>query len=378
MRFRLRGLLPAPRTDTGIGGRVTAVLRPVIVLPHRERGIADDRRIRVGHGRAHGERAAGILSGAREVVRERHRAVVAGGGAAEKPYAQPFAEAGVDQAVDRVGAACAVRHDRHGAFGDARDGGVVEAAGHGFGMVVRQVGADDDHRFGPVPQRADHVADFAGRRVAGVERDDRQIVAQHPLQEGDLHLDGVFPRMGRIVDDHGRHGEHRLPFGGDVDGDDAERRGACGGGRARHAAHGDAMRRPDDHRAADRAAPAFEQRVGERRGRPRIHVAGMRHDHRFRRAVRQAARHAPQQTARLVQLPVDHAAQRIRVGRVERAGHGRGADARAGADARRIPLWIVIVSSKPHHGNHLCLHRSPRSARTRSRRSAVAARGRLR
>ncbi len=76
----------------------------------------------------------------------------------------------------------------------------VDSAGLGVGQIVRQVGADDDQRFVAAPEPFEHLRDRLRRRVADGQRQQRKI-AEHRLQEGQLHFERVLLGVRGFADD---------------------------------------------------------------------------------------------------------------------------------------------------------------------------------
>ena len=145
-----------------------------------------------------------------------------------------------------------------------------------IGQVVRQVGADDDQRLVAAPQALEHLRHLVGAGVADGQRHQREG-GQRALQERQLHLERMLPRMGRGVDLHLAQ-PAQLRRRVRIELDAAERRVEGGGIAQGQAAHGDAMGGAEQHDAPDLAAPRRQQGIGLCRHRPRVHVAGVRHD----------------------------------------------------------------------------------------------------
>ena len=133
---------------------------------------------------------------------------------------------------------------------DARERRAVDRARLLVRVVVRQVGRDHDQRLRPAPQPLDApAATCSDARAADGERHQREI-AQHLLQERQLHLERMLERVRRVA----RHDLRQV----------AQRaralRGRCGSGRAawrtprRSAPRGRAPPRGAPGRAAPRGA----------------------------------------------------------------------------------------------------------------------------
>jgi hypothetical protein len=180
------------------------------------------------------------------------------------------------EAVDRVGAAGHLAGEVAAPVQDSVGGGGIDPARLVVGQVMGQVGAHHDQGFVAPPQGLQHLGHRAGAGAAHRQRDQPEF-AQQGLQEGQLHLQGVFQGMGAVVDLDLRqagHGGH----GGLVQFDAAER--GVEGGRVRQgqARQPHPVHRAEQHHPLDAAGEGGEQGVGAGGDRAGIDVAGMGHD----------------------------------------------------------------------------------------------------
>ena len=177
------------------------------------------------------------------------------------------------QAAQRVGPAGRAGAD---AVGVERQHGVEGAAVPAAGLLVRevvgQVRAGDDQRVRPCGrvQQVGHVV-RCGRGDHGQHGQPR---IERPLQERQLHLEGVLGRVRPVRCVHPADGQRSLPRRGSTgtgpSGVDQPRRAAP---RIRSAG------RSGPARAGPRGpAPTAGQRVRHRGHRARVAVAGVRHD----------------------------------------------------------------------------------------------------
>ena len=203
--------------------------------------------------------------------------------------------------------------------GDALHGGPVDAARFLVSVVMRHIGRDHHEGLAAAPQALDHLGDLCHIRRADGERHEREL-AENLLQEGQLHLERVLEGVRRVARDDLREPLHR-PAGAAVDRHRAERRGEGVRARQREAAHRDAMHRTEHDDAPHDAARRGELVIGARGHRPRIDVAGVRHDKRLRKA--QTRREVLYAAEQIVEL----GSERARIAGVEHPGYGGRAHA---------------------------------------------------
>jgi hypothetical protein len=190
------------------------------------------------------------------------------------------------RAVDRSGPAGLVRGERRIECQDALRGGLVGSLRLLVRQVVREVRADHDQRLVAAPHALEHLRDRLGIGRTDDQRHEREAAAEQRLQEGQLHLDRMLAFMrpvaacdlGQLVE----AGQRRF-----VERDLAQRcleslhMGCC------QTVEGDPVRGAEHHDPADRVrAAASEQRIGVRRHRAAVFVAGVRSDQQLgRRAL---------------------------------------------------------------------------------------------
>ena len=190
-------------------------------------------------------------------------------------------------------------------------GGAVDLARGLVRMVVREVRADHDQRFGSAPDALQHVGDFLRSGVAHHQRHQRESV-QDLLQERQLHFERVlfgvrrrrFHDLGQAADRGDRLFVQRDPAKGRVE---------CARPRQREAVHGNPVTGTEDHDASDDAARRAQLIVGARRDRSGIDKTGVRDDHRLGESRRE------RRLLGLVEIGSDFFGEHARVRRVEQA-----------------------------------------------------------
>ena len=159
------------------------------------------------------------------------------------------------------------------------DRGAVDPARALVRMVVREIRADHDQRFGSSPDAFERIGDFLRSRVAHHQRHKGKS-AQDPLQERQLHFQRVllgvrrrrFHHLGQAADRGDRLFVQRDP---------AKRRVERFRARQGEAAHGNPVTGTEDHDATDDPARRAQPIVGARRDRSGIGETGVRDDHRL-------------------------------------------------------------------------------------------------
>jgi hypothetical protein len=222
-----------------------------------------------------------------------------------------------DQAVDRQRAAGLLETGELFQGQDVIGRGMVDLLRFGIAVEMREVGADHDQGFRPAPEPGDDLGDFRGAGLAHRQRHQREL-AEHGLQEGQLHFQRMFLGVGRVGGDDLRQVGQRIQRGA-IERDAAQR---CGEGLHhghRQAAHGDSVAGAEQDHAADPSGQRREQGIGLAGRAAGIDVAGVRHDHRLEPAGKSRRRRYGETGGKIV-------AQGIRLTGIEHAGDGRGAD----------------------------------------------------
>ena len=201
---------------------------------------------------------------------------------------------------------------------------------------------------GRAAHQRDHGRHVPGQVGADDQRDERPAVSKDPLEEGQLHLKAVLGGVGVICRDDGVEAGPKVVGQVGVERDISERRAPRGCGAQPDPVDGDVVRR------AEQDDPIDDRRIdggiGETGRRTRVHVPGVRRDHRHeppsrgRRPPDRAALSAHRRTrpravwgrahcagcrllARLGEVPVHSLGQSIGPARVERPGNRRLTDA---------------------------------------------------
>ena len=152
-------------------------------VPERERGVAD-----------HPPATAGGVAGIAQI---------------EQLHLELMAPGREQHARDRRRAAGLLVVDVGGEIEDRLRSAAVDRAGLVVGMVVRQIRTDDDQGFRAAPEPLDHLGHLRRRGRAYGQRHQAEL-AQHALQERQLHLERMLLGMHRAAHDHLRQaGERR-------------------------------------------------------------------------------------------------------------------------------------------------------------------------
>ncbi len=70
--------------------------------------------------------------------------------------------------------------------------------------IVAEVGRQDEERVAPAPECGHEIGRSRRRHLSDHDRQHRELVPQHPLEERQLHLERVLGRVGQVVGDRAR------------------------------------------------------------------------------------------------------------------------------------------------------------------------------
>ena len=257
-----------------------------------------------------GERERGITDDARLVARR-----VARIAQVEKLRRKPAPPRRQEEAVDRRRAARLLVIERRRERQDRVAGRAIEPARVGIPVIVRKVGADDDQRLLP-PQSRSMTSPTSCAVASPTANGTMLKVPSTACRNGSWTSSECSSACAASLVATWRQRQREIDRGA-IDGHGAERRRERSDRRQREPAHRHAMRRAEQHDAADRLAAGCEARIGRRGDRSRIHVAGVRHDDRLGHAGTRFPRASPAaRCARTSAASIEGALG------VEHAGHG--------------------------------------------------------
>ena len=151
------------------------------------------------------------------------------------------------------------------AFNGGRRAPILSLRGR-IGVVVAEVGADDEEGADS-QQRTEQISDPFRLSDAHRDRQDRNVVAEHDLEEWQLDLESVLGRVRRIVHPRAQGAGVAGEIAIDVDGAQGGKPAVGRGNRG--AVQGHEVGRTDQHEPVDRGSTGPQQRIARRGDRPR-------------------------------------------------------------------------------------------------------------